>query len=189
MEKKHFEILLGFTKEHGVISGEITYYPEGSFTASFNESYPVVMNEKTVIEYIESDIENMDAETRLSKLDYYDCAPSDLANRIYCDDDLSIENLIDNSLHPETYTMNEDDTVYLMASGCGQHDTRGDIVKYIDKQLYDEIHVLWDAYHLKRVPFEDVKYVLEKIERQYHNLDEDEIIQKEMEEFYKEQED
>ena len=189
MEKKHFEILLGFTEEHGVISGEITYYPEGVFTASFNESYPVVMNEEKALEYIESYIENMDAETRLYKLEYYDCAPSDLVNRIYCDSDENIENLIDNSLHPETYEMNENDTVYLMASGCGQHDTRDDMVKYIDKQLYDEIHVLWDAYHMKTVPFEDVKYVFEKIERQYHNLDEEEVIHKEMEEFYKEQED
>ena len=31
---------------------------------------------------------------------------------------------------------------------CGQHDTRGEMVEFIDQAAYDELHELWDKYHL-----------------------------------------
>lgn len=35
--------------------------------------------------------------------------------------------------------------------GGGQHDTRDELLYAIDKELYDDIHYLWDNYHKKQL--------------------------------------
>ena len=64
-------------------------------------------------------------------------------------DDTGIDDAIDCSLYPETYTIDGIDW-YFESMGCGQHDTRGEMAEYVNEDAYNVLHELWDKYHLKQ---------------------------------------
>jgi hypothetical protein len=170
-------VLLGFTKDNEIVFGNVGYR-NGMFTASFDTSYPQEITRDYLIEQVESMIECSDKDWVLDRLESYDCKPSELAEYIFNDNYSSIEELIDISLYPESFSINGvEDDIYFLASACGQHDTRGYMETYINSDLYDKIHELWDKYHLKQVDFEEVEQVFVAIEHQNNTIDEYKVVE------------
>lgn len=142
-------IFLGFTKDDEIVFGEIEFNNQNEFTASFDVSYPIELGENEQYDYYENFIDEMDKEYIFQLLDEYNCAPSELAEKLV--NDTPISETFDNSLYPEEFDSVEgvNETVYFLASRCGQADTRDLMQIYTDKSIYDMIHELWDKYHLK----------------------------------------
>lgn len=70
------------------------------------------------------------------------------------------------------YSINEikkDNKTYLFELVCsGQNDTRDSKgLKVKNKALYNEIHNLWDKYHIKNIDKEIENYILELLENEY----------------------
>lgn len=171
------QLLLGFNKDGEVVFGNVEYR-DGRFTASFETSYPMEIGDKEAMESIESYIDNMEKEWVLDKLEYYDCKPSELAEKIYNDSYDVVGDFFDNSLYTESFRIDGvKDDIYFISSSCGQHDTRYEMETFINKDLYDAIHKLWDEYHLKEVPFEKVEGVFEAIEQQNNTIDDYKVIE------------
>lgn len=171
------KLLLGFTKNKEVIFGEVEYR-NGQFTASFDTSYPMEITKELTMERIEDLIEQTDKDWVLDKLENYDCKPSELAERLYLDTYNDIEEYWDNSLYPESFRIDGvTDDIYFLASGCGQQDTRDEMSIYINKELYDAIHKLWDEHHLKDIPFEEVKEVFDAIDHQNNTIDDYKVVE------------
>lgn len=57
---------------------------------------------------------------------------------------------LDCSLYPNIINVDDEDYIFV-SSSCGQHDTRDEVEEFVDKKLYDDIHELWDNYHLKNI--------------------------------------
>ena len=153
--------LLGATHDNEIVFAEIEVttrngYPE--FTASFNCVRPFTADEVDATEYYESLIDEMDKEWKYDQCEHYDCAPSDLAERLAEENGEDVTDTRDCSLYNET--INIDGVEWYFQSGsCGQHDTRGEMKAYTNRSAYNQIHGLWDKYHLKAVD----QAVIEKV--------------------------
>lgn len=164
------KVLLGATVDKEIVFGEfeITHrngYAE--FTASFDTVRPFRESDVNLEDYFEdyADPRIMGAEWVVDRCNEYDCAPKDLPKALAddCDD---VRDALDCSLFPECYEIRNKYGVrenwYFESGSCGQHDTREEMEMYVDKAAYDELHELWDEYHLKKV---DEKELMEKCER------------------------
>lgn len=154
MEKK---VLLGFSNNGEVVFANIKM--KGYFSASFDSSYPQAITEDDIKESVESLIEGCGKDWAYDKLEYYDCKPSELAEKLRRDTHDEIEEFFDISLYPESFQIEGvEDDIYFLSSSGGQHDTREEGMKwYVDKEFYDYLHELWDNYHLKDLPEEEFK--------------------------------
>lgn len=144
-------MLLGATKDNELVFAEFGVdnrngYDE--FTASFDTVRPFDGNSVDLVEYWEDYITDADADTLRHMLGAYDCTISDLAECVA--DDMGIDGTIDCSLYPTTYTIDDIDW-YFESMCCGQHDTRDDMAEYVDELAYNDLHELWDKYHLRKV--------------------------------------
>jgi hypothetical protein len=174
---KMTKLFLGFTKSNEVVFAEIENR-EGRFSASFDTSYPMAIGYDETIERIESLIEQSDSDWVLNRLQNYDCKPSELADAFYNDTYNHVEEFFDNSLYYESYEVEGvDETVYFLASSCGQHDTRNEMGWKVNSELYNYIHELWDEYHLKQIPQDKWTALIEAVEHQNNTLDEEAVIQ------------
>lgn len=174
MEK---EILLGFTEENEVIFGNVAYR-NGRFSVSFHTSYPMEITTEKVIEQIEIFLEQMDKNWVMDRLESYDCKPSELAEELRKDSYDVVADYFDNSLYPEAFRIEGvEDDIYFLASSSGQLDSRGNMSTYVNKDLYDAIHELWDEYHLKEVPFEKVEGLFEAIDHQNNTIEDYKVIE------------
>lgn len=170
-------VLLGFTKDNEVVFGNVSY-KNGRFTASFDSSYPMEISKEYAIQSIESTIDCMEKDWILNELETHDCRPSELAEKLYENSYDVVGEFMDNSLYTESFSIDGvDDDIYFLAGGCGQHDTRNEMAIYINQELYNEIHRLWDEYHLKQVDYEEVKDVFEAIDHQNNTIDEYRVVE------------
>ena len=149
MKKKY---LLGATLDHEIVFGEMEVtnrngYPE--FTASFDTVRPFNGNDIDLTDYFEDCIDAYGKEWAYDACERYNCSPQDLPRELAaeCNDP---RDAIDCSLYPEE--MEIDGEYWYFESGCcGQHDTRGTMEVYTNKEAYNRLHDLWDNYHLQKV--------------------------------------
>ena len=160
------KVLLGADNEGNLVFGEFGYYEssiyynkrsvpqsnEVQFTASFNTNMPFQVKDGEADglfeRYAQSIIENSDKDTLYDLCCQYECAPGNLTEEI-AHDTHDIRDAYDCSVFNECYTINDDEWYFLSCAG-GQHDTRETgMMEYTNKEVYDEIHELWDAFHLK----------------------------------------
>lgn len=145
-------MLLGATKDNELVFAEFgvsnrSGYDE--FTASFDTVRPFDGDSVDISYYYQCIVDDMDKDWLIDKCDEYDCKPSDLAEKM-ADNCYDITEVVDCSLYPETYIINNADW-YFESMCCGQHDTRDDMAEYVDEKAYNELHELWDKYHLHKV--------------------------------------
>lgn len=169
--------LLGATNDNEIVFAEFEVttrngYPE--FRASFDCVRPFTADEVNATEYYEELIEQMDANWKWEQVERYDCAPSELAERLAEEYGEDVQDIRDCSLYPEIIDVDGTDW-YFESGSCGQHDTRGDMAIFTSQNLYDRIHTLWDKYHLQRVD-DDVISEVEAIRAAFENIDEQEWI-------------
>ena len=91
---------------------------------------------------------------------------------------------LDCSLYPRIIN-NQDIDYIFRAEGCGQHDTRDDLLYAIDNDLYNDIYYLWDEYHLKQLDKKGLELYNSIIERA-SKIDEEEEIKKFIDEYKEE---
>ena len=147
---RYDKILLGATKDNELVFANFgisnrNEYPK--FTASFDMVRPLDGDSIDFVEYCEEYITKCGADELRHLLGKYDCRLSELAEMMA--DDTGIDDAIDCSLYPETYTIDGIDW-YFESMGCGQHDTRGEMAEYVNEDAYNVLHELWDKYHLKQ---------------------------------------
>lgn len=175
------KILLGFTNDNEIVFGNVSLYDDYRFSASFETSRPIIIKDDEIIDELKSRLEQMDVEWLYNTLLEYDCAPSELADKIFEEKGVgeSIEWLYDTSLYPEVFSIEGvEGDIHFESSASGQHDTRGEMNTYTNKYLYDLIHNLWDEYHLKIIPEEKVQEVFNMIEIKNDVIDENEYVKK-----------
>lgn len=170
-------LLLGFTKQHEVVFANIDN-SRGYFSVSFNTSYPMAISEEVIEERIESYIDCMDDTSILNLLERFDCSPSQLPKRLREDSYDLINDFFDNSLYTESFEIEGvDDEIYFLASACGQHDTRGQMIWNLNTDLYNYIHELWDEYHLKEIPVDKYETLIDAVEHQNNTTDDYRVIE------------
>lgn len=169
-------ILLGFTNDNEVVFADVKN--RNHFSVCFDTSYPMAIGESDIEERIESYIENSDKEWVLNRLEFYDCKPSELAEYIRRDSYDIINDFFDNSCYPESFQIDGiEDDIYFIASAGGQHDTREVGMSWcVNTQLYNAIHEMWDKYHLKDAPKEEIEKLFEAIEHQNNTIDEYAVV-------------
>ncbi len=148
------KVLLGVNTDKEIVFGEmeITHrngYPE--FTASFNIVRPFNGDEVNLEDYFEgyADERQVGAEYVLEQCRNHNCSPQELPRELAeeCD---NVRDVIDCSLFSEEYEIRNEN---------------GDIEHwYVDKKAYDELHELWDKYHLKEVDEEKITKQMDDIE-------------------------
>lgn len=143
-------VLLGSTRNGELVLADIeiryaNWRKAYTFTVSFNSVRPFNVEQFDVEGYWRDNIDYLDKDTVLNALESFDCKYSELPE--YMADDLGIEGTVDCSNDIDWVTIDGDDWAFELVS-CGQHDTRGEIAEFIDQAAYDELHKLWDKYHL-----------------------------------------
>lgn len=146
--------LLGATKYNEVAFAEIERYADGRFSASFETVRPFNVDRLDKHDYAESYIECFDKESLYDMCEEYECSPQDLPDCIT--EEMDIQELIDCSLYPDTIKVDGEDWMFESGS-CGQHDLRGEMEVYINKEAFDSLIKLWDEYHLKPIPEDTFK--------------------------------
>ena len=181
--------IIGFTVDNEIIVAEVSFERVGSnkepyFSACFDLS-KIVKADDTIrdYEYMHDYFEDVrysyDPETILNLCDKYDCPPADLADLMtdeaINDDNIGMETL-DCSLYPELIEVDGKDYIFISTS-CGQHDTRDEVEEFVDKKLYDDIHELWDNYHLKNIEDnEEAMNLYKSVLDRMGEIDEEEVI-------------
>lgn len=143
-------VLLGGTRNGELVLADIeiryaNWRKAYTFTVSFNSVRPFNVEQFDVEGYWRDNIDYLDKDTVLNALESFDCKYSELPE--YMADDLGIEGTVDCSNDIDWVTIDGDDWAFELVS-CGQHDTRGEMAEFIDQAAYDELHKLWDKYHL-----------------------------------------
>lgn len=169
MSNSRKKVLLGVDINKEIVFGEmeITHrngYPE--FSVSFDTVRPFNGDDLDLEEYFEdyADEKHFGADFVLEQCRNHHCSPQDLPRELAeeCDDP---RDALDCSLFPEEYEI-IGKYWYFESGSCGQHDTRKyGMEKYVDKKAYDELHELWDKYHLKKVNEKEITKQMEEIER------------------------
>lgn len=192
MRKK---FLIGFTKDYNIIVAELELRDqnfENELSCSFDESSIInanetVYNEDYIYDYIDSMLGGYDAEYRLELCERYDCSPQNLCDKmteIYLNNPEEMKDLIDCSCYSKEISINDVDYIF-RADAYGQHDTRDNLLYAIDNDLYNDIHYLWDNYHLKQLDEKNLELYDSIIERA-SKIDEEEEIKKFIEEYKEE---
>lgn len=192
MRKK---FLIGFTKDYNIVMAELELRNrncENEFSCSFDESSIInadetVYNEDYIYDYVENYLESMDDEYKYYLCDRHDCSPKDLIQtltNLYLDDPDDFMSFLDNSLYPGTINTSESE-YFFRADASGQHDTRDNLLYVIDNDLYNDIHYLWDNYHLKQLDEKNLELYNSVIERA-SKIDEEEEIKKFIDEYKEE---
>jgi len=167
------KILLGATEEGTIVFANVEIRErngEKTFSASFDEVRPVEVTDEYLRERVEGMLEIMDALSTLEMLEAYDCRPSELVDYYMRDrlQDCGVADILDISLYPESFSIEgHEDEIYFESESCGQHDTREYLIP-INKEFSEWLHSLWDTYHLKQLPEEEVDNVIKRI-KEYEN--------------------
>lgn len=162
---------------------------ENEFTAGFTTSQIVnadetIYNEDYIYDYVDGMLDGFDSEYKLELCERYDCSPRNLCDKlteIYLSNPEEMRDLIDCSCYPNEISVNDVNYIFKSMS-AGQHDTRDELLYAIDKELYDDIHILWDKYHLKQLDEKGLKLWESVIDRA-NKIDEDGEIEKFIKEY------
>ena len=169
------QFLLGVTEYGELAFGEFECKEDtGRFSASFSTVRPFNSSEEDFERYCEDYIEVFDDAEKYRMCEYYFCSPQNLAEEFSARSDW--QEVMDCSLYPETFTINEDEWIF-ESSSCGQHDLREDGMHlYTDEKAFNLLQELWDEYHLEPLP-EDGKQTLKEITDRLSQIDEEEWIE------------
>ena len=144
-------VLLGATKDNELVMADIAIRnswhndEDYMFAVSFDVVRPFNADVFDIEGYWRDNIDNIDNDTIIDMLMRFDCKYSELPE--YIADDLGIEGTIDCSNDIDWVNVGGEDWAFELVC-CGQHDTRGEMFEFIDQAAYDELHKLWDKYHL-----------------------------------------
>jgi len=168
MRNEFEKVLLGATKEGTLVFADIHVGGEhrNYFSASFSEVRPFLATNEFLRERAENYIDGADREFLYGLCERFDCKPSDLVDELVDEANyLGIEELVDISLYPESYSIDGyEDDVYFESEGCGQNDTRDRLIP-IDPEFSEWLHSLWDIYHLQKLSqeeYDNIKRVVNK---------------------------
>jgi len=179
MRKK---FLLGATKYGELVFGEFEItnrnkYPE--FSASFDAVRPFDGFDIDLKDYFENYIEDIGKECAYELCEKYRCSPQELASEL-ADECNDPRDALDCSLYPEEIVV-RGHPWYFESGSCGQHDTRGEMEEYVNKEAYDLLHSLWDKYHCTDIrKFEDedgVRKSIDAIIAAFNDIDEEKWIE------------
>lgn len=121
-----------------------------NFSASFDVVRPFNGDNYDLEDYFEGYVECLDKESKYDMCEKFDCKPSELVKEL-ADECLDVRDVLDCSLYPKCFDI-DGESWYFESVGGGQHDSRKDGMEiYTSKSIYDKLHELWDAYHLKKV--------------------------------------
>lgn len=161
MENMKKKVLLGATEEELIFgefelsrprfwSKEKGHYQEKwlQFSASFNTELPFCGNTFDYERYYEDWQEGLDKSYLYDLCKQYDCSPRRLASNL-AEECCDPRDCVDCSTYPEEIEV-DGALWYFESSSGGQHDTRNEIVYYVNKELYDLLHELWDNFHLRK---------------------------------------
>lgn len=175
--------IIGFTTDNEIIVADVSFEkvgnnPEPDFSVSFNLS-KITKPEDAIRNYFEDARYIFDPEYVFDLCEKYDCPPSGLADKIVdeiIDNKKAIMETLDCSLYPKIINVDGEDYIFV-SSSCGQHDTRDEVEEFVDEELYNDIHELWDNYHLKNIEDNEkamnlYKSVLDRMAK----IDEEEVI-------------
>lgn len=148
-------VLIGATKNNELVLADIDIRlnswgnggddKDYTFSVSFDVVRPFNAETFDTEGYWRDNIDSLDNDTILDALERFDCKYSELPE--YIADDLGVEGTVGCSNDIDWVTIDGDDWAFELVS-CGQHDTRGEMVEFIDQAAYDELHELWDEHHL-----------------------------------------
>ncbi len=165
-------VLLGATKKKELVFAKFgitkrNSYPE--FTACFNTVLPFNSDNFDIESYYECWIDGQDKSYLYDLCEQYDCAPSALAENL-AGECYDVRDVLDCSSYPAIIKVNGENWCFESMSG-GQHDTRDEMEEIINPAAYNELHELWDKFHLCKVGEDTVKQV-EKLIEAFSNVDE-----------------
>lgn len=184
------KFLLGATVDREIVFGEFelkhpSYWSKEKgnwtdkdvleFSASFDTVRPFNGSDYDLEEYFEGWMDGLDKEYLYDLCERHWCSPQDLPSKL-ADECYDVRDALDCSLYSKEMCI-DDEHWYFESGSCGQHDTRKDgMDDYTNKEAYDLLHELWDAYHLKKVDNEVVDKV-NKIVNMLKEVDEEEWIE------------
>lgn len=145
-------VLIGATKNNELVLANIdirlaSWLNDGAYTlsVSFDVVRPFNADAFDTEGYWRNNIDCLDNDTIANMLVRFDCRYSELPE--YIADDLGVEGTVDCSCDIDWVDVDGEDWAFEIVA-CGQHDTRGEMFEFIDQAAYDELHKLWDKYHL-----------------------------------------
>lgn len=186
MERK-VKVLLGANNNQELVFGEFSLshprywskekgnYTDESvvdFSASFDVVKPFKGDDFDLEAYYEDYLDCVDKKYKYDLCERFNCKPSELAENLAaecCD----VRDALDCSLYPKCYEV-DGESWYFESVGGGQHDSRKDGMEiYTSQNIYDELHKLWDKYHLKKVD-KDVIAQVENLSKMCEDIQEHE---------------
>ena len=168
-----YKYLLGSTNDNELVFGEFGVTERNGyheFAASFDVVRPFCESDVDVEEIWNDRLDEYDCDIKYTLCEDYNCSPSELLQNLVGSESNVME-LLDCSLYPEWYTIDDDDW-YFESVGCGQHDTTGDMAEYVNEDAYNALIDLWNNYHLKQVG-EDVIKKVDEIASTLDSVDEE----------------
>lgn len=167
------KVLLGATKDKELVFGEFGItkrngYPE--FTASFDTVRPFNSEDFDLERYYEDWIDGVDKEYLYDLCERFDCAPSALPENL-AGECYDVRDALDCSLYPEMIEVDGENWCFESGS-CGQHDTRDEMEEIINPAAYNQLHELWDKFHLCKVGEDTVEQV-NKLSKELSSVDEE----------------
>jgi hypothetical protein len=150
--------LLGINEDNDIVFAKPEVKTNGEFTCCFDLVTPFIMpDEEDLEERAQEYLEEMDAEFKWKFCEDHDCKPSEMAESLT--EDEQFELVYDTSLYPNFFTDDNGNEWHFEISSCGQHDIREEGMKYlvVPEKAYTELMRLWDNYHLKTLPTNEMK--------------------------------
>lgn len=181
--------IIGFTKDNKIIMAEVSFERVGNnqapyFSVRFDLS-EIAKAKDTIKDYdymyafFEDITEIHNPEYILDLCDEYECSPSELADLMtdeaINDYDVAMDT-VDCSLYPEILDVDGEEYIFI-SSSCGQHDTRDEVEEFVDEKLYNDIHEMWDNYHLKDIgDNENAMNLYKSVLDRMREIDNEEVI-------------
>ena len=172
MENFRKNIIIGHNFE-GIIVANVEIR-NGMFSVCFDTYSPVCISDfedEIVVDYL-VEILNEEIGYYASRLlsEYTSFDNYEIAKEIV--EQMDYMEKLETFNHDIDYSINEiekDNKIYLFELvGCGQNDTRNSKgLKVKNKALYNEIHKLWDRYHIKNIDKETEVYIIELLKNEY----------------------
>lgn len=162
--------LLGFNNDNEVVFAEFEIdnmngYPR--FSASFDCVRPFEVKETDGIEYMQELLDSCyDDDYKYKLCERFDCPPSELAERMAEDQGIDTNaDELDCSAYPVKIKV--DGVQYAFESmSCGQHDIRDEGLKEcVSQSKVDALLYLWDNYHLKEIKTDNLKDMIEDLQK------------------------
>ena len=181
--------VIGFTKNNEIIVAELTFEKIGNnkelYLSICLDLSKIAKTKNTIKDYdymypFFEDVEDLYSPENISDLcDEYECDSSELADLMtdeaINDYDVAMDT-VDCSLYPEILDVDGEEYIFI-SSSCSQHDTRDEVEEFVDEELYNDIHELWDNYHLKNIENnEETMDLYKSVLDRMSDIDEEEVI-------------